>query len=87
MLQSDNVTRRQWMSNLPKCPKRSSEFTYENGKLIIRPECAPEWPKSPPAITEVQRVDGDHDIDCRIDGIGATTLKPAFVKKARTCDT
>lgn len=27
-------------------------------------------------------VDGDHDIDCRIDGIGAMQLKSEFVKKA-----
>jgi protein PhnA len=27
-------------------------------------------------------VDGDHDIDCRIDGIGAMMLKSQFVKKA-----
>jgi protein PhnA len=26
-------------------------------------------------------VDGDHDIDCRIDGIGPMMLKSAFVKK------
>ena len=27
-------------------------------------------------------VDGDHDIDCRIDGIGAMKSKSQFVKKA-----
>ncbi len=27
-------------------------------------------------------VDGDHDIDCKIDGIGAMMLKSEFVKKA-----
>ncbi len=27
-------------------------------------------------------VDGDHDIDCKIDGIGAMKLKSEFVKKA-----
>jgi uncharacterized Zn ribbon protein len=26
-------------------------------------------------------VDGDHDIDCKIDGIGAMKLKSEFVKK------
>lgn len=30
----------------------------------------------------IRLVDGDHDIDCRIDGIGAMQLKSAFVKKA-----
>jgi protein PhnA len=28
-------------------------------------------------------IDGDHNIDCRIDGIGAMTLKSEFVKKAK----
>ncbi len=27
-------------------------------------------------------VDGDHDIDCKIDGIGSMMLKSGFVKKA-----
>ena len=30
----------------------------------------------------IRLVDGDHDIDCRIDGIGAMKLKSEFVKKA-----
>uniref|UniRef100_A0A831U9V2 Protein YjdM n=1 Tax=Geobacter metallireducens TaxID=28232 RepID=A0A831U9V2_GEOME len=30
----------------------------------------------------IRLVDGDHDIDCRIDGIGAMQLKSEFVKKA-----
>jgi protein PhnA len=29
----------------------------------------------------IRLVDGDHDIDCRIDGIGAMGLKSVFVKK------
>jgi protein PhnA len=30
----------------------------------------------------IRLVDGDHDIDCKIDGIGAMQLKSEFVKKA-----
>ena len=33
------------MSNLPKCPQCSSEYTYEDGPLYICPECAHEWPR------------------------------------------
>jgi protein PhnA len=33
-------------------------------------------------VRDIRLVDGDHDIDCRIDGIGAMQLKSAFVKKA-----
>lgn len=51
------------MSNLPNCPKCNSEYTYEDGILLVCPE-------------------GDHDIDCKIDGFGAMKLKSEFVKKA-----
>ena len=33
-------------------------------------------------VRNIRLVDGDHDIDCRIDGIGAMQLKSEFVKKA-----
>ncbi|ERB39926.1 PhnA protein [Legionella pneumophila str. 121004] len=32
-------------------------------------------------VKNIRLVDGDHDIDCRIDGIGAMKLKSQFVKK------
>ncbi len=112
------------MSGLPNCPKCKSEFTYEDGSMLVCPECAHEWSKDTGATTEETRVwkdangnvlqdgdsvtvikdlkikgsssvvkvgtkvknirliDGDHDIDCKIDGIGAMQLKSEFVKKA-----
>jgi protein PhnA len=112
------------MSNLPKCPTCSSEYTYEDGDMFICPECAHEWAKAAaenPSASNVVRdafgnelkdgdsltvikdlkikgsslvvkvgtkvkniriVSGDHDIDCKIDGIGAMQLKSEFVKKA-----
>jgi protein PhnA len=111
------------MSNLPKCPKCSSEFTYEDGEMLICPECGHEWDKNAAADVDdvkvvvdsngnvlkdgdmitvikdlkikgssnvvkvgtkvkiIRLVDGDHDIDCRIEGIGAMQLKSEFVKK------
>ena len=33
-------------------------------------------------VKNIRLVDGDHDIDCKIDGIGAMQLKSQFVKKA-----
>jgi protein PhnA len=33
-------------------------------------------------VRNIRLVEGDHDIDCRIDGIGAMKLKSEFVKKA-----
>ena len=113
------------MSSMPKCPKCSSEFTYEDGALYVCPECAHEWAidsvvesaapqrvvrdaygnllqdgdavtvikdlkiKGSSSVVKVgtkvkiiRLVEGDHDIDCRIEGIGAMQLKSEFVKKA-----
>ncbi len=33
-------------------------------------------------VKNIRLVGGDHDIDCKIDGIGAMKLKSQFVKKA-----
>jgi protein PhnA len=114
------------MSDLPACPKCASQYTYEDGSLLICPTCAHEWAHSAGSISEVEAtrttrdavgnelkdgdtvtvlkdlkvkgsakvvkvgtkvknirlVEGDHDIDCRIEGIGAMGLKSQFVKKA-----
>lgn len=111
------------MSDLPPCPKCTSPYTYEDGALMICPECAHEW--SPAADAEaaaanavrdavgnilqdgddvtvikdlkvkgssstvkvgtkvkgIRLVDGDHDIDCKVPGIGQMGLKSQFVKK------
>jgi len=32
-------------------------------------------------VKNIKLVDGDHDIDCKIDGFGAMQLKSEFVKK------
>ena len=116
------------MSNLPKCPQCSSEYTYEDGPLYICPECAHEWSLTAQAaapaeaegglvvrdahgnvladgdtvtvikdlkvkgssavvkvgtrVRNIRLVDSDHDIDCKIEGIGAMGLKSEFVRKA-----
>ena len=31
------------MENLPNCPKCNSEYTYEDGSLLVCPECGYEW--------------------------------------------
>ncbi|WP_339516335.1 zinc ribbon domain-containing protein YjdM [Pseudomonas sp. RL_15y_Pfl2_60] len=112
------------MSSLPPCPKCNSEYTYEDGTLLICPECAHEWPanaedntaddtklikdsvgnplqdgdtitvikdlkvkgsslvvKVGTKVKGIRLCDGDHDIDCKIDGIGAMKLKSEFVRK------
>ena len=112
------------MSTLPNCPKCNSEYTYEDGPLLVCPECAHEWStaeednasddtlnikdangnqlqdgdtitvikdlkvkgsslvvKVGTKVKNIRLVDGDHDIDCNIPGIGAMKLKSQFVKK------
>lgn len=115
------------MSALPACPKCKSEHVYEDGALLVCPECAHEWSaesasaagdedgprvfkdangnvladgdtvtvikdlklkgssavvKAGTKVKHIRLVDGDHDIDCKIDGIGPMQLKTEFVKKA-----
>ena len=112
------------MTTLPPCPACNSEYTYEDGSLLICPECAHEWSanaaeqvaeegkvikdsvgnvlqdgdtitvikdlkvkgsslvvKVGTKVKGIRLVDGDHDIDCKIDGIGAMKLKSEFVRK------
>lgn len=33
-------------------------------------------------VKNIRLVDGDHDIDCKVDGVGPMMLKSEFVKKA-----
>lgn len=33
-------------------------------------------------VKNIRLVEGDHDIDCKVDGIGAMQLKSGFVRKA-----
>ncbi len=33
-------------------------------------------------VRNIRLIDGDHDIDCRIEGFGAMRLKSEFVRKA-----
>jgi len=112
------------MTTLPPCPKCGSAYTYEDGALLICPECAHEWSlqqteaadeakvvrdavgnllqdgdtvtvikdlklkgsslvvKVGTKVRNIRLVDGDHDIDCKVDGIGQMGLKSEFVKKA-----
>ena len=113
------------MSTLPPCPKCQSEYTYEDGEMLICPECAHEWSatasndaaegdkvirdavgnvlqdgdtvsvikdlkvkgsslvvKVGTKVKGIRLCDGDHDIDCKIDGIGAMQLQSELVQKA-----
>lgn len=110
------------MTSLPACPKCNCEYSYQDGALLICPECAHEWSqheqgesaekvvtdangnaltdgdtvsvikdlkvkgsssvvKVGTKVKNIRLVDGDHDIDCKLDGIGAMKLKSKFVKR------
>lgn len=40
------------MSTLPPCPECRSEYVYEDGDLLVCPECAHEWPAQAAASAE-----------------------------------
>ena len=58
--------------SLPNCPKCNSEYVYEDGILLVCPGTR---------VKNIRLVEGDHNIDCKIDGFGAMKLKSKFVKK------
>ena len=111
------------MEQLPNCPECGSEYTYEDGELLICPECAYEWSvnveeegsftirdangtvlQDGDSVTVIKdlKIKGsssvikvgtkvkvgrllnkpDHNIDCKIPGIGEMAITAAFVKKA-----
>ena len=116
------------MSSLPACPQCNSGLTYQDGSLLICPECGHEWTPDVAAaaaeeageglvvldangnrladgdtvmvvkslkvkgassdlkigtkVKNIRLVEGDHNIDCHIDGFGGMKLKSEFVKKA-----
>ncbi|UII31182.1 alkylphosphonate utilization protein [Fulvivirga ulvae] len=43
---------------------------------------APQPIKAGTKVKNIRLVDGDHNIDCKIDGFGSMALKSEFVKKA-----
>ncbi|WP_342527643.1 zinc ribbon domain-containing protein YjdM [Chryseomicrobium sp. FSL W7-1435] len=111
-------------TELPACPQCQSPYIYEDGNVLVCPECAHEWSpaqnnnkeellivakdangneladgdavtvikdlkvkgssstlKQGTKVKSIRLVEGDHNIDCKIDGFGAMKLKSEFVKK------
>ena len=112
------------MATLPECPACQSEYVYQDGPVLVCPECSHEWPvdvveasdeaarviqdahgnrledgdtvvvikdlkvkgsssvvKVGTKVKNIRLIEGDHDIDCKIDGVGSMKLKSQFVKK------
>lgn len=69
------------MNNLPNCPKCNSQYTYEDGYLIVCPECAYEWTLTEEA-EEVEEESFIKDSNGNIleDGDSVTVIKDLKVK-------
>lgn len=66
------------MNTLPNCPKCGSEYTYEDGALLICPECAYEWTLL--SEEESEEVIKDANGNVLNDGDTVTVIKDLKVK-------
>ena len=65
---------------LPNCPKCNSEYTYEDGSLLVCPECAYEWSASEANAAEEANVIKDANGNVLQDGDSVTVIKDLKVK-------
>lgn len=69
------------MPNLPNCPKCKSEYTYEDGELLVCPECAYEWnPSMESNATVEENVIKDSNGNVLNDGDSVTVIKDLKIK-------
>lgn len=68
------------MSQLPNCPKCGSEYTYEDGSLLICPECAHEWSANEVESDEDVLIVKDANGTILQDGDDVTVVKDLKVK-------
>ena len=69
------------MSTLPNCPKCKSENTYEDGALLVCPECAHEWSAAAGAeADDGPRVIKDSNGNVLADGDTVTVIKDLKIK-------
>lgn len=68
------------MSNLPNCPSCSSTYTYEDGSLLVCPECAHEWSLEQEQAADEQLVVKDANGNLLSDGDTVSVIKDLKVK-------
>jgi len=69
------------MSALPNCPKCNSQYTYEDGTLLICPECSHEWTlEAEGENNEEVKVVRDANGNILNDGDSVTVIKDLKVK-------
>lgn len=67
--------------SLPNCPKCQSQYTYEDGDLLICPECSYEWREGEAVENEaVQAVIKDANGNELADGDTVTVIKDLKIK-------
>lgn len=64
--------------SLPNCPKCHSEYTYEDGDLLICPECSHEWKEGEVAEDVVIIKDANGNV--LTDGDTVTVIKDLKIK-------
>lgn len=69
------------MSSLPPCPQCQSAYTYEDGILLICPECAHEWShQDTSAETSADKIYRDSAGNVLEDGDTVTVIKDLKLK-------
>lgn len=68
------------MPGLPNCPKCNSEYAYENGNIIVCPECAHEWGSDMQADTTSHEMIKDSNGNILNDGDSIIVIKDLKVK-------
>ncbi|MBU3848329.1 MAG: alkylphosphonate utilization protein [Candidatus Acinetobacter avistercoris] len=64
--------------SLPSCPKCNSEYTYEDGDLLICPECSHEWKEG--ELSEDVVIIKDANGNVLADGDTVTVIKDLKIK-------
>jgi protein PhnA len=70
------------MSGLPPCPACGSDLTYEDGAMLVCPECAHEWAPGDATGGGETRVHRDAVGNILADGDSVTVVKDLKVKGA-----
>ncbi|MEY8716508.1 zinc ribbon domain-containing protein YjdM [Francisella philomiragia] len=66
------------MSDYPLCPKCQSEYAYQDGEMLICPECGYEW--LPNESVDEQLVVKDSNGNLLVDGDTVTVIKDLKLK-------
>ena len=82
----------EWSDSVVEAPEETRVWKDANGNVLnngdtvmlikdLKVKGASSVLKSGTKVKKIRLTEGDHDIDCKIDGIGAVQLKSEFVKK------